>query len=110
MTARQLTHGMGWYTPESWAQLQAVAEDTLAGSFDDFVQNATQLAQEMEAQGIKVEKMYIDVDHMVAWCKRHGYRVDSQGRTVYGCMLTCHDGELFDLDTPVDDRTRMRLQ
>jgi len=54
--------------------------------------------------------MYIDVDHMVAWCKRHGYRVDSQGRTVYGCMLTCHDGELFDLDTPVDDRTRMRLQ
>ena len=92
-----------WYTPETWQQLKAVADDELADTFEDFVRNATKEMQQLEARGIEVEKFYIDVDHMAAWCKRQGYRVDEHGRALYSSMLSMHDGELFDINTPVEN-------
>jgi hypothetical protein len=44
----------------------------------------------------------INVDHMAAWLKRWGHRVDSRGRAIYGAVLAMHDGKLFDLDTPIE--------
>jgi hypothetical protein len=57
--------------------------------------------REFEAEGIKVEKVLIDIDHMVAWRRRHGHRIDSCGRAMYVALLALHDGKLFDLDTPM---------
>jgi hypothetical protein len=46
----------------------------------------------------------IDVGHMSAWCKRHGYPISAaSSRAAYGSVLSMHRGELFDIDTPIDD-------
>ena len=93
---------MPWFTPESWRQLQAVADDKLCGSYQAFVRKTNRAIREFEAQGIEVEKFSIDVEHMAAWCRRHGYRVDSRSRALYGVLLASHDGELFDLEATID--------
>lgn len=95
------TLAMSWYARESWEQLKAVAEDKLCGTYEDLVRKTERGIRELEAQGIGFEKIPIDVDHMAAWSKRHGHRIDSRGRAIYGALLALHDGKLFDLDTPM---------
>jgi hypothetical protein len=93
---------MPWYTPESWQQLKAVSEDELIDTHVEFVHKMTEAIRKFAAHGIPVEKFVIDVDHMTAWLRRWGHRVDSRGRALYGAVLAMHDGELFDLNTPVE--------
>jgi hypothetical protein len=89
---------MAWYTPASWRQLQ---EAVGAGddSYEEFVRRVDEQIRLFAARGIVVEKMLIDVPHMLAWCKRHGYGVnDSKGRATYGAMLQMADRDLAELD------------
>jgi hypothetical protein len=101
-----MTAGMAiaWYLPASWRQLQAVAgADTLC-TYDAFVKKTEDLLRGFRAQGVAAEKVPIEVDHMAAWCKRHGYPISDGGsRAAYGAMLAMHEGKPFDLDAPVDD-------
>jgi hypothetical protein len=98
--------GMGWYTPASWKRLRAIAADVVI-SYPKFVERTERTIRELESQGVIVEKYFIDIDHMIEWCRRNGYAVDGPGRARYGVVLAMHDGKLFDLDTPVVDRTRV---
>ena len=94
---------VAWYSPASWQQLQAVAGDVLC-SYDEYVKKTEGLLRGFKAQGIAAEKVAVDVEHMAAWCKRHGYSVsDGDSRAAYGAILAMNGGALFDLDTPVDD-------
>jgi hypothetical protein len=95
--------GMAWYTPESWRELQAVAEGPLCGSYGEFVAYATEQVRAFEARGIKVDKYPVDVAHMAAWCKRHGYRLNSKGRSIYGAALLAAGRDRAKLDkTPFE--------
>jgi hypothetical protein len=80
---------IAWYTPASWRQLQAAAGDTLC-TYDEYVRKTEAMLSGFEARGIVAEKVAVDVEHMAAWCK-------------YGSILGMHGGELFDIDTPIDD-------
>jgi hypothetical protein len=100
-----MTAGMAiaWYTPASWQALQAVAGDTLC-SYDEYLRKMEDLLRGFTAQGLMAEKVAVDVEHMAAWCKRHGYSVSDGGsRAAYGAMLAMHEGKLFDINTPIDD-------
>jgi hypothetical protein len=96
---------IAWYTPATWCQLQDVAgADTLC-TYDVFVKKTENLLCGFRAQGIAAEKVPIDVNHMSAWCRRHGYPISATGsRAAYGSILGMHGGELFDINTPFDDR------
>ena len=102
--------GMAWYTPESWRRLEAIADGELCDTYEDFVRKATRMIRGFEAQGITVEKFLINIDHMVAWCRRHGLSVDGRARSAYGAILTMHGGVPFDLDTPVDIPPELRVE
>lgn len=90
--------GISWFTPENWRALQAVAEDDLCATYEEFVRQTTKSIHEYEAQGQAVTKVMIDVPHMVSWCKRHGLRVNSKSRAAYGAMLLAADGDRGELD------------
>lgn len=82
--------GMSWYTPESWAQMRAIADDrqNLTYTFDEFVANAEKHIAEFNKRGIVVEKLMIDVAELVRWCRREGHRVDKHSRVLFGLHLT----------------------
>jgi hypothetical protein len=100
---------MGWYTPESWERLRAVADDVVM-TFAEFEQKAERKVRQLEAEGFAVEKVMIDVDHMVAWCRRKGYRVnDSKARAAYGTAVQmARDTGRDVLEAPVDDGGLLR--
>jgi hypothetical protein len=102
-----------FYTPESWRQLEAaVAEaglpkDTLCASYESFVAKWKRLALEFERHGVAVDKLPIDVSHMVAWCARWGLSLDAKGRSKYGVALATTGGDSAALDrSGFVDRTR----
>jgi len=88
--------GMPWYTADSWAQLRAVADDhaDLVETVEEYEQKAERLIRQFAAQGIAVEKVLIDIDALVRWCRREGYRIDQKGRAAYGAMLLASKGQL----------------
>jgi hypothetical protein len=94
---------IAWYSPESWHRLQAVAGDVLC-TYDEYVRKTEAMLSGFEARGITAEKVAVDVEHMAAWCKRHGYPVSDGGsRSAYGAILAMNGGRPFALDMPIDD-------
>lgn len=79
---------MVWYTPASWEQLRTVADDREAlGTLAEFERKAERLIDEFEAEGFAVEKVVLDIDDLVRWCRENGFRVDQRGRSAYGAIL-----------------------
>jgi hypothetical protein len=96
---------IAWYTPTTWRQLQDVAGADALCSYAEFTRKTEEILCGLQARGIRAEKVPIDVDHMSAWCKHRGYPIsDSGSRAAYGSILGMHGGELFDINTPFDDR------
>jgi hypothetical protein len=93
-----------WYSPESWRQLEeAIAaagmpRNMLADSYAEFIAAFDSFAREFERHGVPVEKLPIDVPHMVSWCERWGLRIDATGRAKYGAALALADGDTADMD------------
>ena len=79
-----------WFTPASWALLEAaiaaagMPQTILADSYEDFISAFDCFARGFEEQGIRVEKLPINVPHMVEWCSRWGLEINSAGRARYG--------------------------
>jgi hypothetical protein len=55
-------------------------------SYPGFVRNFETLVRKFAEEGVKVEKVAIDVDQMVAWCHRNGYAIDTTGRALFVAM------------------------
>ncbi len=99
--------GVGWYSPEAWKQLAAIPEAHIQKSYADFVTAFDQAVRGYAAQGIAIEKIHIDIDHMLAWCHRHGYAIDDRGRAVYGVVMSMARDDPGALQAPVIDNTRV---
>jgi hypothetical protein len=99
--------GLAWYSPEAWRRLEAMPEPRIEKSYQRFVRNFEAMAREFAAQGYAAKRIPIDIDHMVAWCHRHGYEIDTKGRATYGALLLAAGGDPVALDKyPVVDKTR----
>ena len=84
--AAEIVVAMGWYTAATWAQLKAIPEARIEMSYPGFVRNFETLVRKFAAEGVKVQKVAIDVDQMVAWCHRNGYAIDTTGRALFGTV------------------------
>jgi hypothetical protein len=78
--------GIAWYSPEAWQQLVAMPEARIENSYSDFVRIFENAVREFAAQGVRAEKISINVGEMIAWCHSHGYEIDAKGRAVYGSI------------------------
>jgi hypothetical protein len=94
---------MAWYSPATWAQLKAIPEARIEISYDEFVRNFERLLREFVAHGVKVEKVVVDVDQMVAWCHRNGYEANTTGRSIYGTVAVMARDDPKVLATPIVD-------
>jgi len=101
---------MAWYSPEAWAQLKAIPEAGVEMSYPGFARNFETLSRQFAAQGIKVEKVSVDVDQMIAWCHRNGYAIDTTGRSIYGSVLLMAREDPKVLDTPIVDNITRSVQ
>ena len=62
------------------------------------------------AEGIKVERVAVDVDQMLAWCHRNDYEINSTGRAIFSTVLTMARDDPRVLDNPIVDNVTRSVQ
>jgi hypothetical protein len=76
---------MAWYRREQWPLLRAMSADAdkLEATYDEWEAFATKHMRDLEARGIRVQKIDVDVETLTRWCKREGRAVDGDARAEY---------------------------
>jgi hypothetical protein len=77
-----------WFTKEGWPKILAVAADRarLHDTFEDFERVSTSKFNELVAKGHPVEKVVVDADALIAWCKAEGRPLDTMARQEFAMM------------------------
>jgi hypothetical protein len=77
--------GIAWYRPEQWARLLEVSDDSeeLETTFAEWEALAEEKFRALLAEGMNVEKVVVDIEELLAWCKGRGFSVDASARSHY---------------------------
>ncbi len=77
--------GVAWYLADQWELLRERADDpeVLVERYEDWVEQADRMVALFKSQGMRVEKVEVDVEEVVAWCKAAGRPFDSKARAEY---------------------------
>ena len=76
---------LAWYRREQWALLLAVSADAdkLEKTYDEWLAFASEELRKLEARGIRVRKIDVEVGALTRWCECEGRAVDGEARAEY---------------------------
>lgn len=77
--------GIAWFDREQWQRLTEVVENRneLDGTFEEWEWSAMDAVRAIERQGQRVQKVNVNVDVLVSWCKGKGLPVNGKSRAEY---------------------------
>jgi hypothetical protein len=77
--------GVAWYKPEQWSRLREAAADptVLEDTHKEWLRLAQKTVLDMARQGIRTERVEIDVDELIAWCRKQRRALDSSARAEF---------------------------
>ena len=77
--------GIAWFDRKQWKRLtEAVADrNELDASYEQWQQSALDAVQMIERQGQVAEKVHVEVESLVSWCKEKGLPVNGKSRAEY---------------------------
>ena len=80
---------MAWYRPEQWTRLLEISDDReeLEPSHDEWLQSASKTMHQLRGQGLRVEKVQVDVEDLLGWCNGQGRPVDGASRAAFVAEL-----------------------
>ena len=81
--------GVAWYYKEQWGKIRAHSKDrcSMEKRYEDWESKALETVKNFEGKGYTVHRVYIDVDMLVEWCKRHRVQIDGNSRADYVSFL-----------------------
>jgi len=76
---------MAWYRPDQWTLLRAVSTDReeLEETYEEWLGAASRQVRELQARGLQVRKIDVEVAALVRWCNSQGRAVDGEARAEY---------------------------
>ena len=82
---RKMVVGFAWFDRQQWHRLTEVVDDRneLDDTFEQWERSALDALRTLERQGQRAEKIHIDVDVLVSWCKGKGLLVNGASRSQY---------------------------
>ena len=74
--------GVAWYGPGDWQVLRdaAVDPDELESSYDDWLRLCLVSCAELSTDGIDVERIRIEADELIRWCREQSIPLDARAR------------------------------
>jgi hypothetical protein len=77
--------GFAWFDKAQWQRLREGAGDPeiFDDSFEEWERNASRALRDLQRKGQRVEKVHINVEELVSWCKSRGVPVVSKHRAGY---------------------------
>jgi hypothetical protein len=82
---RTVMVGLAWFDRRQWKRLTEVVEDRkeLDDTYEKWQQSALDAVQAIEREGQKVEKVHIEIESLLSWCKENGLPVNGKSRAEY---------------------------
>jgi hypothetical protein len=82
---RPVVVGLAWFDRKQWKRLTEAVEDRseLEKTYEQWEQGALDAVRKIERQGQKVEKVHVEVESLVSWCKENGLPVNGTSRAEY---------------------------
>ena len=86
---RALIVGLAWFDRKQWKLLTEAVEDRkeLDDTYEQWQQGAVDAVRSIESQGQKVERVHVEVESLVSWCKEKGLPVNGKSRAEYVTQL-----------------------
>jgi hypothetical protein len=83
--SKKIEIAVAWYRREEWPALLAASADAaeLEATYDEWLANAEKMIPQMEAHGIHVVKIDVEVNALVRWCAIKNFQVDGAARADY---------------------------
>ena len=77
--------GIGWYKKEQWSDLRRVSvdRDQLEATWKEWSVNAERTMVRLMKSGANVQKVTVDIDELVLWCRSQNRPVDGDARSAY---------------------------
>ncbi len=77
--------GAAWYDRQQWDRLKEVAADSdqLEDSYDAWLEAAEEAVRGLEATGMLIERVRIDLEELIAWCNDTGRAIDGAARAEF---------------------------
>ena len=81
----KIVTGVAWYRPEQWERLREVSEDVdnLEETYDAWLKTAERMLSDGIPADVRVEKIDIDVEELLAWCNVKGLAMNAESRSKY---------------------------
>jgi hypothetical protein len=81
--------GLAWFDLKQWKRLTEVVENRneLDDTYKQWEQSALDAVRTIERQGKKVERVHVEVESLVAWCKEKGLPVNGLSRAEYVAQI-----------------------
>ena len=86
---RAVIVGFAWFDRKQWKRLTEAAEDRskLDDAYEQWQQSALEAVRTIEGEGKKVEKVHVEVESLVSWCKEMGLPVNGKSCDGYVAQL-----------------------
>lgn len=82
--------GVGWYKQEQWKLLRENSEDAenLENTYYEWVANANDTIKELSNSDYHIEKIEIDVNELIEWCKKEKRSLNGKSRANFISLKT----------------------
>ena len=82
---RPVVVGVAWFDRKQWKRLTEAVEDRnqLDDTYEQWHEAALDAVRLIECQGQKAEKVHVEVESLVSWCKERGLPVNGESRAQY---------------------------
>ena len=80
---KKIVVGIGWYRPQDWARLREISvdRDNLEATHAEWVVQANRVVRQLEETGQACDRIVVDPEELLAWCRAHGCPVDGAARS-----------------------------
>ena len=77
--------GLAWYSREDWERLREIADDRDKpdDTYEDWERHALKMIHDLETVGRRVQKVPINIEALIAWCRERKCRIDMAARSEY---------------------------
>jgi hypothetical protein len=77
--------GIGWYTPESYRELLAIADDrdALPDTFEEWEKQARKTLFIMRGDGHEPEQVFLKIAELRAWCMKKRLPINGKTRASF---------------------------
>ncbi len=81
--------GVAWVREEDYPAFLTIMEDAngLPKTWEKFVHFCEEAERSYRADGLIVERTYIDPETFPGWCASHGHRINSKARMAFAAEL-----------------------